>query len=90
MANVIIVKWGILPTYLPYFITFLCTYLPIYLQPTKLLTYIPSYLPTYYNLSTHPPTYLLCRNPNLGLATKARACKRVRQEGDPGGIVYMS
>jgi hypothetical protein len=30
-----------------------------------------------------------CRNPNLGLATKARACKRVRQEGDPGGTSYI-
>jgi hypothetical protein len=25
-----------------------------------------------------------CRNPNLGLATKAKACKVVGQEGSPG------
>jgi hypothetical protein len=29
-----------------------------------------------------------CHNPNLRLATKARACKRARQEGDPGGTSY--
>jgi len=43
MANVIIVKWGILPTYLPYSTTFLPTYL---LQPTYLPTYQPIYPPT--------------------------------------------
>jgi hypothetical protein len=58
MANVIVVKWGILltmyhilqPSYLP-------TYL---LQPTyyNLPTYLPLYLATYYNLPTHSPTYL--------------------------------
>jgi hypothetical protein len=43
MANVIIVKRGILPTYLPYFTTFLPTYLPTYFHiylPTT--TYQPS------------------------------------------------
>ncbi len=25
-----------------------------------------------------------CRNPNLGLATKARGCKVAGQKGDPG------
>jgi hypothetical protein len=25
-----------------------------------------------------------CRNPNLGLATKARGCKVANQKGDPG------
>ncbi len=30
----------------------------------------------------------LCRDPSFGLATKARACKKVRQEGDPGGTSY--
>ncbi len=33
-----------------------------------------------------PITFLLhkpCRNPSLGLATKARACKSVGQEGSP-------
>jgi len=29
-----------------------------------------------------------CRNPNLGVTTKARACKRARQEGDLGGTSY--
>jgi len=29
-----------------------------------------------------------CRNLNLGLATKARACKRARQEGELGGTSY--
>jgi hypothetical protein len=29
-----------------------------------------------------------CHNPNLGLTTKARACKRARQEGDLGGTPY--
>jgi hypothetical protein len=44
MANVIIVKWGVLPTYLPYSTTFLPTYRPTYvpkrylLQPIYLLT----------------------------------------------------
>jgi hypothetical protein len=28
--------------------------------------------------------YILCHNPSLGLATKARACKGVGQEGRPG------
>ncbi len=28
--------------------------------------------------------YLLCRNPSFGLVTKARDCKVVGQEGDPG------
>jgi hypothetical protein len=36
----------------------------------------------------HSNGYFLCRNLNLGLATKARACKRVRQEGDLGGTSY--
>ncbi len=33
-----------------------------------------------------PRPYLdpYCRNPNLGIATKARAYKRARQEGDSG------
>jgi len=52
MANVIVVKWGILPTYLPYFTTFLPTYLPT-------TTYQPLYLPTYYNLPTFLFTFLL-------------------------------
>jgi len=54
MANVIIVKWGILLTYLPYSITFLPTYQPIDLPTT---TYLPTYLPTY-NLPTFVLTYL--------------------------------
>ncbi len=29
-----------------------------------------------------------CCNPNFGLATKARACKRVRQKRDLGGTSY--
>jgi mRNA deadenylase 3'-5' endonuclease subunit Ccr4 len=29
-----------------------------------------------------------CCNPSLGLATKARACKCVSQEGSPGGTFY--
>jgi hypothetical protein len=54
MANVIIVKWGILSTYLPYFTTFLPSYLPTYL-----LTYWPTYPPTYLLVywPTHPPTH---------------------------------
>jgi hypothetical protein len=55
MANVIIVKWGILPTYLP------TTYQPTYLPTTYLRTYLynlPTYLLTYmYNLFTYSPTY---------------------------------
>ncbi len=31
---------------------------------------------------------MYCCNPNLGLATKAKACKRARQEGDPRGTSY--
>jgi hypothetical protein len=31
----------------------------------------------------------VCHNPNLGLATKARACKSARQEGSPGGTSYI-
>ncbi len=64
MANVIIIKWGILPTYLPYFTTFLPTYLPTYLpttyQPTYLHTQLPTHLPPYLfiYLSTHLPPYL--------------------------------
>jgi hypothetical protein len=61
MANIIIIKWGILPTYLPYSTTFLPTYL-LQLVPTYLPTYynLSTYLPTYYNLFTyHPLTYLL-------------------------------
>jgi hypothetical protein len=27
---------------------------------------------------------VLCHNPSLGLATKARVCKRLDQETDPG------
>jgi hypothetical protein len=54
----------------------------------------------FYNLShfvfllpTFCPTqeYLLrflCRNPNLGLATKTKACKVVGQEGSPGITSY--
>jgi hypothetical protein len=36
---------------------------------------------------TYPPKLLLfnkCRNPSLGLATKARACNVVGQKGSPG------
>jgi len=41
--------------------------------------------------SLHPNVILSwCRNPNLGFATKARACKRARQEGDPRGTSYTS
>jgi hypothetical protein len=29
-----------------------------------------------------------CHNLNLGFATKARACKRAKQEGDMGGTSY--
>jgi hypothetical protein len=29
---------------------------------------------------------LQCRNPSLGLATEARGCKVVGQEGDPGAL----
>jgi hypothetical protein len=59
MANVIIVKWSILSTYLlTYLLTCLFTYL---LQPT------------YYNLPTHPPTslptYLPIGHPPIGLPT---------------------
>jgi len=32
---------------------------------------------------------ITCCNPNLGVATKARACKKARQEGDPGGTSYI-
>jgi len=44
MANVIIVKWDVLPTYLPYSTAFLPTYRPTYVPTT--------YQPTYYNLLT--------------------------------------
>jgi hypothetical protein len=64
MANIIIVKWGILPTYLPYSTTFLPTYLPTYLlQPTNfhiylfITTYWPTYLVTYYNIFTYLLAY---------------------------------
>jgi len=50
MANVIIIKWGILPTYLLYSTTFLPTYLP---------TYQPTYLPTTTYSPTHPLAHLL-------------------------------
>ncbi len=30
-----------------------------------------------------------CHNLNLGLATKARACKSAEQEGSPGGTSYI-
>jgi len=29
-----------------------------------------------------------CRNLSLGFASKVRACKGARQEGDPGGTFY--
>jgi hypothetical protein len=32
----------------------------------------------------YPPQVTSCRNPSLGLATKARACKVAGQEGSPG------
>jgi len=58
MANVITVKWGILPTYLPYSTTFLPINLLTYLlQPTYLPTYPHAYVPITYQ-PTHPPTYL--------------------------------
>jgi hypothetical protein len=31
----------------------------------------------------------LCRNPNLGLTTKARACKSAGQEGSPGVTFHV-
>jgi hypothetical protein len=59
MANVIVVKWGILPTYLPYSTTFLPTYLLTYLRIYLLtIIYQPSYLRTYYNLPTYLPTFV--------------------------------
>jgi hypothetical protein len=33
-------------------------------------------------------SYFFCRNPSLGLATKARACKVVGQEGTLGGTLH--
>jgi hypothetical protein len=30
----------------------------------------------------------MCRNPSLGLATKARACKVAGQEGSPGVMLH--
>jgi hypothetical protein len=40
------------------------------------------------NVFMYKETYTDYCNPNLGLATKARACKRAKQEGDPGGTSY--
>jgi hypothetical protein len=56
MANVIIVKWGILLTYLPYSTAFLPTYLSTYWP-----TYLPTYLFTYLLqlIPTNQPTCLL-------------------------------
>jgi hypothetical protein len=55
MANVIIVQWGILPTYRPIYLpTYLSTYLPTYYN---LLSYLPTFIFT--SLSTHPPTRCL-------------------------------
>jgi len=31
---------------------------------------------------------ILCHNPNPELVTKPRACKKARQEGDPGNTSY--
>jgi len=69
MANVIIIKWGILLTYLPYSTTFVPIYLPTYYN---LFTYPPTHLPI--GLSTSPPInyYLpiyLTTNPPTSLPT---------------------
>jgi hypothetical protein len=31
----------------------------------------------------------MCRNPSLGLTTKAKACKSAKQEGSLGGTCYI-
>jgi hypothetical protein len=40
------------------------------------------------NVFMYKETYTNYCNPNLGLVTKARACKRTKQEGDPKGTPY--
>jgi hypothetical protein len=37
-----------------------------------------------------PTIFLPCHNPNLGLTTKARACKVAGQEGSPGVMSHAS
>jgi hypothetical protein len=32
---------------------------------------------------------VMCRNPSLGLMTKAKACKNKKQKGDPVGTSYI-
>jgi len=40
------------------------------------------------NFPTWSKIVAQCCNPNLGLVTKARACNRMKQEGNPGGTSY--
>jgi hypothetical protein len=37
-----------------------------------------------WNKHSKPSHHMFCRNPSLGLATKARGCKVAGQEGDSG------
>jgi hypothetical protein len=93
-----------LPTYLPttyqptYLHTFVFTYL---LQPTY-PTHPPTYCVATLTLGSRPrqglakgwdkretqEAHFICCNPNLRLVTKAKVCKRAKQEGDLGGTFY--
>jgi hypothetical protein len=76
MVNVIIVQWGILPTYLYHVLqpSYLPTYRPIYLPtylPINLFAYLlqPTFVFTYILQPTNLHTYLPTRPPNGCLLT---------------------
>ncbi len=59
MANVIIIKWGILPTYLPYSMTFLPTYRLVDLPITTFVIDWGAFtwVVRFFGVKNGPPTY---------------------------------